>query len=399
MGTRPKKAPGRPVCLSQMTGGVAVAVGDFDGDQIVDVAVSQADTLDVYYGDAVPAGGVDGRLVKRFFFAAPASASPSPPRPAPSRTQRPRPRPSSWWRPGLRAAGSLGLPGLHSRCTGFAVLLSTDGPGAPQAVLHRQGARSTCAGGSASTASTRSRSRAAAGTDVAWPAEVGLSWRGAGRRAGRAPPAGAQAGDPPHGLDAGQGVNGPAPRKADRADPHRRRQSRPEPRAGHRPGLPPRGARRSVARRAASASTSPCASSLAFLTVTTREGADVAIDGRTAATTPLTRPIEIAPGAHFVAVTHRGYRAYAQDVDIARGEARTLDAPLEVTHQRVASLALIARGRPGHRRHAGRRRRRPSRATPRSRPAAHEPGWRSPAPGPILAQYNGHFTCRSPHRG
>jgi hypothetical protein len=78
-----------------------------------------------------------------------------------------------------------------------------------------------------------------------------------------------------------------------------------------------------------------------LLTVTALEGADIAIDGRSAATTPLSRPIELTPGSHFVAVTKRGYRAFAQDIDLGRGEAKTLPVRLDVTGQRVASYALL----------------------------------------------------------
>jgi hypothetical protein len=60
--------------------------------------------------------------------------------------------------------------------------------------------------------------------------------------------------------------------------------------------------------------------------------------------TPLARPIEIPSGRHFVAVTRRGYQAFAEDVDFARGEAKTLTVRLEVTGQRTASLALIGVG-------------------------------------------------------
>jgi hypothetical protein len=78
-----------------------------------------------------------------------------------------------------------------------------------------------------------------------------------------------------------------------------------------------------------------------LLTVTSNDGAEIAIDGRAAATTPLSRPIDLTPGTHFVAVTKRGYRAFAQDLDIGRGEAKTLPVKLEVTSQRVASYALL----------------------------------------------------------
>jgi hypothetical protein len=47
-------------CASGLAGGIAVATGDFNGDRILDVVVSEANALEVFYGDAVPVGGVDG---------------------------------------------------------------------------------------------------------------------------------------------------------------------------------------------------------------------------------------------------------------------------------------------------------------------------------------------------
>jgi hypothetical protein len=79
----------------------------------------------------------------------------------------------------------------------------------------------------------------------------------------------------------------------------------------------------------------------AQLSVVTGDGADVSIDGRIAAQTPLARPIELPPGHHFVAVTRRGYRAFSEDLEVGRGEQKTLTVPLEVTGQRVAAYALI----------------------------------------------------------
>ncbi len=45
-----------PSCLSDIATGTAVAVGDFDGDGIEDIAVSQSDGLAVYYANAEPPG-------------------------------------------------------------------------------------------------------------------------------------------------------------------------------------------------------------------------------------------------------------------------------------------------------------------------------------------------------
>ncbi len=78
-----------------------------------------------------------------------------------------------------------------------------------------------------------------------------------------------------------------------------------------------------------------------LLTLATRDGADVSIDGRIAATTPLSRPVELTPGRHFVAVTKRGYHAFSEDLEIGRGETRSVTVPLEVTGQRVSAYVLV----------------------------------------------------------
>jgi hypothetical protein len=84
-----------------------------------------------------------------------------------------------------------------------------------------------------------------------------------------------------------------------------------------------------------------------LLTVLAADGAEIAIDGRAAATTPLSRPIELTPGAHFVAVTKRGYQPFAQDLDIGRGEAKSVTLKLEITGQRRAAYALFGVGAAG----------------------------------------------------
>ena len=78
-----------------------------------------------------------------------------------------------------------------------------------------------------------------------------------------------------------------------------------------------------------------------LLSVSAPDGAGLSIDGRSVATTPLQRPIEVTAGAHFVAVTKRGYRPFSEDLEIGRGEARTLAAPLEVTGQRLVAYGLV----------------------------------------------------------
>ncbi|APR77708.1 TonB-dependent receptor [Minicystis rosea] len=81
-----------------------------------------------------------------------------------------------------------------------------------------------------------------------------------------------------------------------------------------------------------------------LLTVVSRDGADVSIDGRLVATTPLARAIEVPPGRHFVAVTRRGYKAFTDEIDLGRGEERRVDAHIELTKQRIGAYVLMGVG-------------------------------------------------------
>ncbi len=79
----------------------------------------------------------------------------------------------------------------------------------------------------------------------------------------------------------------------------------------------------------------------AHLVVRTESGADVIVDKNPVGRTPLSGPIELGAGTHFVAVVHNGRQPYGEQVRIARGETKTLDAPLAGTGQRVVSYVLF----------------------------------------------------------
>jgi hypothetical protein len=65
-------------------------------------------------------------------------------------------------------------------------------------------------------------------------------------------------------------------------------------------------------------------------------GARVTIDGRRVGTTPLGAGVEVPAGRHYVAVTRRGRRPYAREIEVARGDTLVIDAPLRATGQRRA---------------------------------------------------------------
>jgi hypothetical protein len=72
----------------------------------------------------------------------------------------------------------------------------------------------------------------------------------------------------------------------------------------------------------------------AILEIKAESGARVEVDGRPVGSTPLSRPVEVPAGKHFVAVTRRGRSAYSREVMAKRGETVTIDASLRATGQR-----------------------------------------------------------------
>ena len=77
------------------------------------------------------------------------------------------------------------------------------------------------------------------------------------------------------------------------------------------------------------------------------DGALLTIDGRSVATTPLPRALEIEPGHHLIVLAKNGYHAHTEEIDVGRAEARTLDVSLGATKQRVASYVLLGAGAAG----------------------------------------------------
>jgi hypothetical protein len=82
----------------------------------------------------------------------------------------------------------------------------------------------------------------------------------------------------------------------------------------------------------------------ALVSVSAPDGSDVAIDGRFIATTPLNRPIEVAPGAHLFAVTKNGYKAYTSSMRLERNQHANVAVHFDKTPQRVTSLVLLGTG-------------------------------------------------------
>jgi hypothetical protein len=70
-------------------------------------------------------------------------------------------------------------------------------------------------------------------------------------------------------------------------------------------------------------------------------GAQISVDGRLVGITPLPVPIEVPPGGHIVTVALNGHEAFSTEVDLERGERRSIQANLRRTTQRTVSYGLL----------------------------------------------------------
>ena len=82
----------------------------------------------------------------------------------------------------------------------------------------------------------------------------------------------------------------------------------------------------------------------ALLAVNAPDGSEIQVDGRPAGVTPLLTPLALPNGRHFVAVLKNGAMAYTKEVDVVRGETKTIDATLTTSKQRVASYVVLTTG-------------------------------------------------------
>jgi hypothetical protein len=80
------------------------------------------------------------------------------------------------------------------------------------------------------------------------------------------------------------------------------------------------------------------------LDVHTVSGAQVLVDGRLVAVTPLARPVDVEPGHHTITVVKLGHEPFAEEIDLGRGVSHTITAPLRRTTQRKIALGLMGGG-------------------------------------------------------
>ncbi|MEZ4228177.1 MAG: PEGA domain-containing protein [Polyangiaceae bacterium] len=81
----------------------------------------------------------------------------------------------------------------------------------------------------------------------------------------------------------------------------------------------------------------------AKLRIEAENGAEVRVDGRPVGVTPMS-PIELDAGVHLITVSRTGREPFSKELDLSRGEQRTLEVDLGVTTQRTVSYAVLGTG-------------------------------------------------------
>jgi len=82
----------------------------------------------------------------------------------------------------------------------------------------------------------------------------------------------------------------------------------------------------------------------AFLNVKGPSGADISVDGRPVAVTPLASPLALSHGRHFVSVTKNGKLAFTREIAVVRGETSSVDVSLESSGQRYVAYGFLGAG-------------------------------------------------------
>ena len=72
--------------------------------------------------------------------------------------------------------------------------------------------------------------------------------------------------------------------------------------------------------------------------------AEVYVDGRLVAETPLTRPLEVPSGVHVFAIAKNGKKAWSQELELQRAKTVTLEPKLATSTQRTVSFTMLGVG-------------------------------------------------------
>lgn len=79
----------------------------------------------------------------------------------------------------------------------------------------------------------------------------------------------------------------------------------------------------------------------AALSLSAPEGAEVLIGGRRVGQAPLSGPVPLPPGRHFVSVSKNGAYPRAEEIVVERGQALAVEVQLQPTAQRTAAYVLF----------------------------------------------------------
>lgn len=74
------------------------------------------------------------------------------------------------------------------------------------------------------------------------------------------------------------------------------------------------------------------------------KNADVTVDSRPVGSTPLTGPVLLSSGTHLLVIRKNGYKAYAEEIEVARDQRKTLKVELKATGQRIVAESLLISG-------------------------------------------------------
>lgn len=81
-----------------------------------------------------------------------------------------------------------------------------------------------------------------------------------------------------------------------------------------------------------------------LLEVEGADGADVMVDGKPIGEAPFAKPLEVAPGPHFVTIEERGHKAYGEELVFEHGARTTIEVDLPATNQRRAAYGVLVVG-------------------------------------------------------
>lgn len=82
----------------------------------------------------------------------------------------------------------------------------------------------------------------------------------------------------------------------------------------------------------------------AVLSIAAPSSAQILIDGRPSAIAPISKPIEVPAGRHLVTIVKNGYVGYSEEIEVQRGEQRSIVVRLSQSTQRYASIGLLSVG-------------------------------------------------------